>query len=114
MGFIRGGNQGGDYIIIKVSAIAIFLSKAFDSISCSMMKKMLTGFCCTGECCRDDYALAMDRNPMTADHPSNDFWCSSRRHTIAPFLFFIIGDSSSWVMCNATEEAEEGVEAEFR
>ena len=97
----------------ETNCVAVFIdySKAFDSISRGMMKKILSAYGIPEKVVDMIMRLynGSKAHVMTTDGPSDDFEISAgvlQGDTLAPFLFVIIVD---WVMRNATEEAGEGV-----
>ena len=97
----------------ETNCVEVFIdySKAFDSISRSMMKMILSAYG-NPESVVDMIMRLYNGSKarvMTADGPRDDFEISAgvlQDETLAPFLFVIVVD---WVMRNATEEAGEGV-----
>ena len=93
--------------------VSVFIdySKAFDSISRSMMQKILLAYGIPEKVVGMIMRLynGSKAHVMTADGPSDEFDITAgvlQGDTLAPFLFVII---VNWIMRNAIEEAGEGV-----
>ena len=92
--------------------VSVFIdySKAFDSISRSMMQKILLAYGIPEKVVRMIMRLynGSKAHVMTADGPSDEFDITAgvlQGDTLAPFIFVIVVD---WVMRNAIEEVGEG------